>query len=249
MMSDDEIDINPRSMDEAGRRLVVLVSLLRRNFLNEQIAAETLEEEVADERFDLIAWLADQELESELAPEEREYLENQIDRSSSTQSADRIVPIAAITSLGWYLGLVPDLPDLLSVEPQQLLIDQIPAPWDSIQPWLVGLSTRSLDELARQREFAEIWVWRSEIEEQRQRSTGSALAEIAAAIHETAVETVNAGLISRHSHGDLLIAGTPFSQLSREEQEAVAIEATDRLHALNWLSGYGESWSDVPLDI
>jgi hypothetical protein len=249
MMSDDEIEINPRSAHEAGQRLVILASLLRRNFLDEQIATETLEDEVADERFDLIAWLADQALDSALTTEERGYLETKVGSVGSPNPAGRFIPIAAITTLGWYLKLIPDMPDLLSEEPQNVLIDRIPAPWDSVLPWLDRLSAHPLDELARQRELAEIWVWRTEIEEQRRQSFGSALATIAAAIRETAIETVNAGLISRHSHGDLLVAGTPFALLSDDEQEAVAIEAIDRLHALNWLSGYGESWSEVPLDI
>jgi hypothetical protein len=226
--ADDEIDINPRSATEAGNRLIILASLMRRVFLEEQLARETLNEEVADERFDLNA-----------------FVSNEI----SLEEIEELASVSVAITLGWYVQLIQELPSYLSQFGVALLIDQVPAPWDLVAPWLESLKPRSLEELAVQRELAELWVWRSEIESDRRNCTGQDLSEIERAIQETLTEAAAAGLIALRERKDFELNGVPFRQFGGDEQEAISLEAINRLRTLNWLCGFGDSWSDVPLDV
>jgi hypothetical protein len=245
----DEIDINPRSPAEAGRRLIVLASLIRRGFLEEELALETLHEEVADEQFDLLAWLSDHDLDKVLTPGERELLNTPIGQIAELDLYDQLSQIDAAITLAWYLGLIDDMPEFLATESEGNLFELVPAPWDPVGPWLHELKARPLEELAIQRELAEIWSWRADVAERRRTSTGEQFQEIDVAIRESAIEAVNAGLVPRQIHGDLPIGDNAFGDLSPDEQDSVWVAAFDRLHALNWLCGYGENWSDVPLEV
>jgi hypothetical protein len=151
--------------------------------------------------------------------------------------------------ISWYLGLLPEIPAFDAENYPMSFFDQIPSPWDSIAPWLDALEPKSLETLAPQREIAEVWNWRAEIEELRLIADVKDRSRIDAAIRETALEAVNAGLFSSHVKGDLPVGAIAFGDLGRDEQQSIGWAASDRLHALNWLCGYGDSWSDVPLDI
>jgi Domain of unknown function (DUF4272) len=248
-VSEDEIEINPRSAAEAGRRLIVLVSLTRRGFLEEELALETLREEVDEERFDILAWLDDNGLGSELSPDGREQLATPIGLISDFDVSEFMIQVDAAVAIAWYLKLIDELPELLADDRQGDLFNIVPSPWDSVGPWLESLENRTLEELAAQRELAEIWNWREWIEERRRSTSGQGLKEIEMAIRETTTEAVNAGLLPNQINGDFPVGGRPFGQLDPEEQDEIGVTAYDRLHAFNWLCGYGSTWSDVPTEI
>jgi hypothetical protein len=248
-VSDDEIDINPRSVAEAGRRLIVLASLTRRGFLEEESALETLREEVDEERFDILVWLDDNGLGSELSLDDRDLLATPIGLISDFDVSEFMIQVDAAVAIAWYLKLIAELPEFLADDRQGDLFNVVPSPWDPVGPWLESLKNRTLEELAAQRELAEIWYWREWTEERRRLMSGQALKEIETAIRETAIEAVNAGLLPKHINGDFPVADRPFGQLDLEEQDEIGVTAYDRLHAFNWLCGYGSTWSDVPTEI
>jgi hypothetical protein len=248
-VADDEIDINPRPAQEAGRRLIVLASLCRRAFLEDDIAGGVLGDELENERFDILAWLDDTGLTDDIEPSERSLLAQAIGSITDLDQLDSLMRLEAAGAIAWYLEILPEIPGFDVDTSTTSFLDQIPSPWDSIAAWLAALEPRSLEDLAAQRELAEIWTWRAEIEEQRLIADGNERSRIEATIRETALEAVNAGLFSSHVKGDLPIGGSAFGDLGRDEQQGIGWAASDRLHALNWLCGYGDSWSDVPLDI
>lgn len=248
-MTGDEIEINPRSVTEAGRRLIILASLTRRGFLEEELALETLREEVDDERFDLLAWLDDNGFGLELSADDRELLATPIGLISDFDVSEFMIQVDAAVAIAWYLKLIDELPALLADDRQGDLFNIVPCPWDPVGPWLDSLENRTLEELAAQRELAEIWYWREWSEERRRSTSDQALKEIDTAIRETAIEAVNAGLLPKHINGDFPVGDRPFGQLDLDEQDEIGVIAFDRLHAFNWLCGYGSTWSDVPTTI
>jgi hypothetical protein len=248
-VSDDEIEINPRSAAEAGRRLIILVSLSRRGFLEEELALETLREEVDEERFDLLVWLDDNGLGSELSLDDRDLLATPIGLISDFDVSEFMIQIDSAVAIAWYLKLIDEFPELLADDRQGELFNLVPSPWDPVGPWLESLESRTLEELAAQRELAEIWYWREWTEVRRRSTSGQALKEIETAIRETSTEAVNAGLLPNQINGDFPVGDRPFGQLTLDEQDEIGVTAYDHLHAFNWLCGYGSTWSDVPTEI
>jgi Domain of unknown function (DUF4272) len=248
-VADDEIEINPRPAQEAGRRLIVLASLCRRAFFEDDIAAGVLGDEVEDERFDILAWLDDNGLTNDVEPSERSLLAQPVGTITNPDQLDSLMQLETAGTVAWYLHVLLELPAFEVEDYPTEFLDQVPSPWDSVAPWLTALQTRTIEDLAAQREIAEIWNWRAEIEDQRQTADGKERSRIEATIRETALEAVNAGLIAGHVKGDLPVGANAFGDLDRDRQQGIGWGASERLHALNWLCGYGDCWSDVPLSI
>jgi len=248
-MSDDEIDINPRSPAEAGRRLIILASLLRRGFLEQDIATDALGTEVEEERFDILAWLDDNGIIGDLTETERELLSAQRGWIDDFDIYEFLMPIEELLAVAWYLKLLDELPDYLIESTHRRLLETIPSPWDEVAPWLKGLESRSLDELAVERERAEIWNWRSIMERSRTTTTGKDLQNLDDAIRETSIEAVNAGLLPKLIDNDFPAGEQAYRSLDADDQDVVEVSSYDRLRALNWLCGYGTNWSDTPTDI
>jgi hypothetical protein len=248
-VADDEIEINPRSPFEAGRRLIVLASLVRRLFLEDELARESLGNEAGEERFDLLAWLENSELGNEIESAERTLLSKPIGDFTPDDHWAISSQVEGYAVLGWYLNLIATLPGFESPDVLDELLTKVPQPWDAVGPWLDEVNARSLDELAAQRELAEIWLWRAEVEEEKVMASGRERTEINLAVRETAIEALNAGLVPELTDGDLPVGGKAFKALEMDEQEALGLIAYHRLRALNWLCGYGDSWSEAPLEI
>jgi Domain of unknown function (DUF4272) len=248
-VADDEIEINPRPAQEAGRRLIVLASLIRRLFLEDESAHRELGDEANDERFDILAWLENNELADAIEPEERIVFGKPLGGLTPDDFWAISSQVQSVVVLGWYLNLIPDMPELDSPDLADDFLEAIPQPWDLVQPWLDALKVRSLEELAAQRELSEIWMWRGETEEERITANSRERTGINIAIRETAIEALNAGMVTNLADGDLAIGTRAFKSLDTDEQEAITLTSFHRLKALNWLCGYGESWSEVPLEI
>lgn len=246
---EQEIEISLRSPEEVGARIVVLAALCRRLFLEDPTAKEALEEDPETERWDLNAWLDERGLSAILTPEERRLLERPVGRLTPEELARGPWLSEALVALAWAVSLMDALPQPMGPADVATVLPRIPAPWDELRPFIGRLSLRSEAEIALERERAEIWAWRAGIEAERRAARGRAAHELQAVIEEVVQEAAASGLLPPAKLADFQVDSVPFSALPMEQVEQIALISSARLHALNWLCGFGETWDTVPLDI
>jgi hypothetical protein len=246
---DAEIDINLRSAREVGRRLVVLATLCRRAFLESASVEADLDEDPEAERFDLLTWLQEQGLGSELAPAEYRLLDTAVGALSSDEAHAATWNAEALVALGWATGLLESLPDSTGPADPNSILTSIPAPWDDVVTFIASIQLRTEEAVAYERERSEIWLWRAEVEEERRTLRGRALSSLEDDLRDVVRESVEAGLLPSDDGRDFTVAGRSFRSLDAEAIDVIATVVSVRLHALNWLCGFGTSWDGVPLDI
>ncbi|MBA3844698.1 MAG: DUF4272 domain-containing protein [Actinobacteria bacterium] len=116
---------------------------------------------------------------------------------------------------------------------------------------LEGAALRPAEEIEQERESARLWHWRARTTTLQQ-SDGIELPERYASFDQlvaaTAMRGYEQGLLPAPMRGDFRAYDKVYRHLSEEQRAEAHSIALERQHALNWLSGLGESWDDVPLD-
>jgi hypothetical protein len=248
MDGDEEIDINLRPAAEVGRRLVVLATLCRRAFLESASDDLDPEDDPETERFDLETWLDDQGLGAEQTIWERQFLNTAVGALAEDEARAGTWNAEALVALGWAVGLIDQMPDPVGPTDPAPVLSATPAPWDDPRSWIASIELRPEETVALERERAEIWLWRAEIEDERRQLRGRALSTLESDLREVVRESAEAGLLTSPD-ADFPVSSRPFHTLDQETIDLVAGVAGVRLHALNWLCGFGTSWDDVPLDL
>jgi hypothetical protein len=194
-------------------------------------------------------WLQDHDLESDLTADEVRIFEAGVGTLSSDEASGATWNSEALVALAWGAEMIESLPDPdLTSDPADIL-GTIPVPWIDPNAWITTVILRDEGDIAFERERAEVWLWRAEVEEERRQLRGRARQEIESDIADVVSESVSSGLLPRGARGDFTVAGTRFGDLSTDQIDAIGGIAAVRLHALNWLCGFGTSWDDVPLEI
>lgn len=246
---DRDIDINLRAPDIVAARVVVLASLCRYVALLAQTVPRPTADEIAAERFDLRSWLQLEHLSDELAPSERRFLDSNQASLAPSEISAMTWRAEALVALGWALSLLPDLaPPYEATDPSPLL-DAMPRPFDTTGSFRETASLRNEAEIARERERAELWHWRSDVAALQAVAPANERRDLAALVHDVAREATESGLLNGFGGDDFPVGGRPFLALPAEDREPIAIIAEQRHHALNWLCGFGTSWDNVPLDL
>lgn len=240
-----EIDIAPRPSEEIGARLIILAALIRRTYLEEA----KHDDEPTNEHFDLRHWLHEERLYPRMTPDERRLLDAPLGTADPDAVADATLAAEELVIIGWAAGLVERAPSFAALADPAALMDRLPRPWDPVAPFVRELMIRSDEHLETERERAELWLWRVRVEPERTSGDDETRAEFTAAIADAAAEAAAIGLVPASPDYDLLLNGQPFHALTEAVREVVALAAERRLHALNWLCGFGRDWSHVPLDI
>jgi hypothetical protein len=110
---------------------------------------------------------------------------------------------------------------------------------------------REPGDIALEQESARLWHWRARTTE-LQATEAIELPERYATFDQliaaTAMRGYEQGLLPPPIRGDFRAYDRVYRHLSAEQHEEAHSIAVERHHALNWLSGLGESWNDVPLD-
>ena len=110
---------------------------------------------------------------------------------------------------------------------------------------------REPGEIALEQESARLWHWRARTTE-LQAAGAIELPERYATFDQliaaTAMRGYEQGLLPPPIRGDFRAYGRVYRHLTPEEHEEAHSIALERHHALNWLTGLGKSWHDVPLD-
>lgn len=243
---DDEIEIELREPAVVAERVILLASLLRRLAVEggADRGASAAQAEVFDER----EWLREQKLFSSLTDLERSVLEAPL---GYIAESDRIAvswQIEALAALLWSLGRGPRLAPWHQADFAKSPLE-IPAPWDDSRTWTAEAALQPEETIARERDVAELWHWRATVESLSRSSSPRDRESFASAIGETVTEAEQSGLLATVIAGDFAVDEVPVRELPDDRIDDLLATTTQRLHALNWVCGFGATWDAVPLDI
>ena len=244
--AEDEFDIELRSQANVGVRCIILASLVRRLSI-ESLARDRTDNSLAGEAFDLRAWLQTEGMWSSLEGAEPELLIRPLGELTDDEMATMAWQAEGLASLGWALNLseMSMIGDLSNVE---FVLKRVPSPWDTAAPWIADVELRPEPEIARERDRAELIEWRVGVETPRRLATGQERADYDQVIAEVVHEAASAGFVNI-TNDDFIVAGTAIPELDDEGIERLAALTEERLRALNWVCGFGDSWETVPLDV
>ena len=245
-MDQDEIDVELRSPAEVRARIIILAALLRRMALEQALLDE--EGDPHADAFDEREWLRDQGLARELTTREAALLEGPL----GSLEPELIIEVSwhgeALATLAWAVG-AQDLPPVDAPSDPRAILERVPRPWDAIQGWMSDPAIVSEADAGREREVAEIWHWRATTEILRRRGPVVDRHGYETAVPEVAAESLDAGILHGLQDGDFPVRGQSIRDISDSDVDELTAVTNQRLRALNWLCGFGDSWDDVPLDV
>lgn len=249
-MDDDSIDINLRPVDEVAARMIVLAAVIRRAVL--ELPLDEDEDEEPDsldgQRFDLMTALGSGAVATATTPREVAFVTAPIGAPGEQVALAASWEVEALAALAWATGPAAQLPEPWEqVDPGPLLA-AIPEPAEDATGFIAALDLAAEEEIAWERERAELWAWRCAIDEDLRVTNGSARAELLEILRETVAEALESELLPA-GDGDFPVRNRPFAAADPETKALIAEISARRLHALNWLCGHGNSWDDVPLNI
>lgn len=127
------------------------------------------------------------------------------------------------------------------------VVDELGPYWELADPELTKLKAtqirsmarlRSEEAIARERDIAELWHWRS-----RTRQLG-----YEDVVGPTAASALESGDLEEVVDDDFGVRGIPYGELSEQDFATVTSITTERHHALNWLCGEDVPWDEVRTD-
>jgi hypothetical protein len=116
---------------------------------------------------------------------------------------------------------------------------------------LGGAKLRGAEELELERESARLWLWRArttQLQGSPEVELPDRYASFDQLIAATAMRGYEQGVLPAPMRGDFRAYDKVYRHLSPEQHAEAHSIAVERQHALNWLSGLGDSWDEVPLD-
>lgn len=240
MTDDDSIDIRARPARELLGRVALLAALGRRGLIERETDADPMSLET--DQFDLQAW-ARVELGSWISSEDLHVLQAPVGSLMEEEVEYCVDALISASTIGWCIGAFDyDLPLVSDGSPEREILAWAPAPWIQLRSRVRLVRARRDEELARERERWELVVWRMSLF-----TVPDSRNDDDAALRDVIAELEDIGLISCVA-GDLATEdGTPFWDLDASQRGQLDAEASLRLHALNWVCGFGTSWDDVPL--
>jgi hypothetical protein len=246
VVADEEsVEIEPRPAALVARRATLIAALLRRAALEVGLSVGDPEAE----RFDLGAWTASEGLPALATTEEAETFTAPLGALDPIQIDQATWEAEALVALAWALGLVESIPPYDEIADPLPALNALPAPWDSLAQFARSAKLRPVDDLATERERAEVWRWRALAEMTRRDGTPEEKRDVQTMLRDLAGEASASGLIPPLVDGDFAVKGRPYRRISDEDLDELAELAFQRLRALNWACGFGDSWQDPSLDV
>jgi hypothetical protein len=258
-IEDRPIRVTPPNKEEIAYRALCLGALIMRGEF-EQVVQDTAQvlsdvevQEVLIKGHEeltakLNAWLTAQGLTSHLSEREKALFAKPLGAWTRQEIIDVSWRGESLGVLLWSLSLRPRL---LGYD-TQFSQDDIIKPLGLMMPvdnFLKRAKLRPVKEIARARDVAELWHWRSRTTYLQQTGDkppeGITYAEI---IEKSAEFAYKDGIISRPIKGDFPLFGKPYSALSEMEYSVCTSIAMERHCCLNWLCGYSKDWDKTPTD-
>jgi hypothetical protein len=242
----DEIDVELRTPAEVRTRVLILAAILRRLAL-ENAPDDDAAELLAD-AFDEREWLRDQGLAGALTKREAALLSSPLGSLAPEAIVEASWQGEGLIALAWAIGIV-EMPPIDATSDPRPVIDIAPRPWDAVEGWMMDPSIVSESDAVRERELAEIWHWRATTELLLREGSPADREDYEAAIREVATEALAAGKLPALRDGDLPARGRSIRDLAGDDLDELTAVTGQRLLALNWVCGFGDSWDDVPFDV
>lgn len=239
---DEHIDIDLRPVAAVAARGIIIASLIG------LLARTTDDDDPATLVFDLREWLRAERLWDKCTEREQAVFTHPDISLDDPAGIDLESLAEQLTTLGWALSLADPFSGASEFSLAGL-INAIPGPWDKTSPWIAARELRPEPLIAIERERAEIWHWRLEIESYRRVASGQDLDEIEQAISEVTSDGMAAGLLAPGGNGGFTLDGTPLSAANLPAIASLEAAMRERLRTLNWVCGFGTTWDDVPLEI
>ncbi|MBA2519681.1 MAG: DUF4272 domain-containing protein [Chloroflexia bacterium] len=233
---DGELDVHLRPPSEVAGRLLALVGLARRGFLEqplEMIADDTPEAE----RYDLISWLEAERLGDFLTAPERAIMNAPIGSLSPEDTAAITWGIEGAAVLAWAIRNIPELAEYDQVTNAATVIDVLPATWSRTTEFRAAAMLRDEPDIAQARERAEVWHDRADLYWMIQDGWEDEDAEPRAVVQRMAGEAHAAGLIATSIAGDFVTRVGGYRDLAPDTVETLELIAFHRLVEFNWLCG------------
>ena len=245
-MDDEYIDIELRAPSTVAERCIILAAIVRRLWIESSATSSSSDNWFA-EVFDLREWLRTESLWNALTALEIDVLQRHVGDLSEDDVAELARHVEGLATLGWALGLAELAPlgNLGDVSP---VVHTVPAPWDNSAAWISGTRLRHEEDIARERDRAEMLAWRIKVEGPSRISRGAERISYLAAIQKVAREVRETGL-SSGAGNEITIDDRPLTSFDDRDLERLEVVADERLRALNWLCGFGATWADAPLDV
>ena len=150
------------------------------------------------------------------------------------------------------LSIFPALPPYDTEFGEQIHVEHVG--WlKPAQEFLSRAALRPSAEIARARDVAELWHWRSRTTWLQQHGhtpppDPPEFDSYEKIIRVTAEQAFSSSDIPRPIKHDFPAFGKPYGRLTEEEYSICTSIAMERHYALNWLCGYAEDWDNVPTD-
>ncbi len=251
---DDAIEIELRPQEEVAARLVILAAVIRRSALELPLDEDDDDDDdhEADspegEQFDIVTALTSEPLSRYVTKSELQLVKSPIGSRGEETALATFWQIEALAALNSVTTAGPSLPDPWTQVETGPLLAAIPEPWDDFAAFARAIELIEEETIALERERAELWLWRCAIDDELRDAAGREKKDLQEIIRETVAEAVDAGILPDGAD-DFQVRGREFAKVDVETRALITEIASQRLHALNWVCGFGDTWDSVPLDI
>lgn len=218
---------------------------------------EDFSRKAEDQRAQFWRRLQDAGLWKEMSPREHAFAKSMVTLSEQDR-VDASWRLEAAQVLLWALDRVPDLPPYDTMADREVL-KQIPPTVAAGTPWKL----RTEAEIARARDVAEMWHWRSRTRQLIERGDdllanpmlGEKLRRAGFRHYDDIVracakQAAANGAIAACVDEDFPAKGKAYRDLEQQEWSQIRSITVERHFALNWLCGHAPSnrWDETPTD-
>jgi hypothetical protein len=245
----DELELTPPGESEvAGRALCLAAHAALGSAAHDLSTGAAAPQDVDSFAKELREWLGSEGAGRHQSTRERDAFRRPLGAWSDRDLIDAGWRTESLGVMLWALSVYDDLP------PYDAQFEDVPDHVPLLGPaarFLEETSLRPADEIARARDLAELWHWRSrttQLQADDDFKSSHPELELDEIVRETARAAREAGDIPEPIDQDFPAFGKPYRDLSTEEYEEATSIAMERHFALNWLCGYSRDWDETPTD-
>lgn len=245
----DDLELSPPSETDVANRALCLAAFAALGSAAQDLSTGGASPQDTDSFAKSVRdWLNHEGAARHQSRREREAFRRPLDAWSERDFIDASWRTESLGVLLWALSVYDELP------PYDAQFEDVPenvpllAP---VAPFLGAVTLRSADEIARKRDLAELWHWRSrttQLQADDNFARSNPELDLDEIVRETAHAASEEGDIVEPIEEDFPAFGKPYRDLDAEEYAEATSIAMERHFALNWLRGYSRDWDETPTD-